>query len=163
VTFSYSGDPADSQLDAVRYLIGDTNANEPLVTDEEISFMIVQWYPLYGTLEWVSAEILDTLAARYAREANYSADGVSVSLAAVQQQLATQAASLRAQHDRLFVGAEVDVGGVDLYEHADAESLGIRPFCFGTGFMDNFYAGKQDYGGREYRDGMYTPEYDPGV
>lgn len=163
MTWTYSSDPQASQLDAVRYLTGDVDTERQLITDEEINYMILQWYPLYGTLEWVSAEILDTLAARFAREANYSADGVSVSLAALQQQFATQAVSLRAQHDRLFVGALVDVGGVDLYEQADPESMGIKPYAFGTGFMDNFFAGRQEYGGREYSDGQYTPEYDPGV
>jgi hypothetical protein len=143
----------------VRYLAGDTNEVEPLVSDEEIEFMISTWYPLYGTLEWVAAEVLDNLAAKYARETQISGDGVSVNLAGLQEQFAAQAARLRDQHRRLFVGALVDVGGVSPYEQTDPE---IRSFAFGTGMHDNFYAGKQDYGGREYGP-EYYPEEQPGA
>jgi hypothetical protein len=160
MTFSYSGDPQTSQKDGIRYLVGDTDSTEPLVSDEEIEFMLNTWYPLYGTLEYVGAEVLDALAAKYAREANYSADGVSVSLASLQQQLTNQAMKLREMHNRQFVGAEPDVGGMD--EWPDLEALGIKPYAFGTGFMDNQYAGQQDYGGRETGTPSYVPEYQPG-
>ena len=36
MAWSYSGDPADSALDAVRFLIGDTDTNDQLLDNEEI-------------------------------------------------------------------------------------------------------------------------------
>jgi hypothetical protein len=145
VTFNYSGDPSGSDVDAVRYLIGDTAETGHLVEDEEIQYAIDRWYDVYGTLEWVAASVLDTLAAKYAREAgSISADGVSVSLAGLSEQFAAQAAKLRDQHKSSFVGAQADVGGISPYEGL---TPGVKPFAFGKGVHDNRYAGRQDYGG----------------
>lgn len=38
MTWSYSGNPSSSDLDAVRYLIGDTNSAKPLLSNEEIQY-----------------------------------------------------------------------------------------------------------------------------
>jgi hypothetical protein len=156
MTFSYSN-PQHSELDAVRYLIGDTDSNGPLVTDEEIEYAISKWMPLYGTLEWVASTVLETLAGRYAREASFSADGVSVSLSNLQQQFAAQAEKLRNQHKNSFVGALVDVGGVSPYEGLEP---GNKPFAFGTGMHDNVSAGFQDSAGEDPI--YYVPEEHPG-
>lgn len=40
MTWSYSGDPASSTKDAVRFLIGDTDTNDQLLSDEEIEYTI---------------------------------------------------------------------------------------------------------------------------
>lgn len=42
MSWSYSGNPMDSQLDACRFLIGDTNENAPIMQDEEIDYIISQ-------------------------------------------------------------------------------------------------------------------------
>lgn len=144
MTASYSGDPATSELDAIRYLIGDTSVSDALVSDEEIQYSLDKFLPLYGTEEWVAASILDTLAARYAREASFAADGVNVTLAGLQEQFSAQAEKLRSQHKSLFVGALVDVGGIDAYEQPDTS---VKPTAFGTGMHDNRAAGLQEPGG----------------
>ncbi len=158
MSFTYSGNPATSNVDAVRYLIGDTDESEALVSDEEISFMVTRWMPFYDSIEWVAATVLDTLAGRYAREAQISADGVSITLSGLQQQFSAQAEALRNQYKNLFVGAQVDVGGIDAYEQHNPL---VKPFAFGTGMHDNHSAGQQDYGGRDYP--TYVPEEQPGV
>ena len=157
MTFSYSNDPQGSQLDAVRYLIGDTDTAGALVSDEEIEYALAKWFPMYGTVEWVASTVLDTLAGRYAREASYSADGVSVSLSNLQQQFAAQAEQLRNQHKNSFVGALADVGGVSPYEGLEP---GVKPFSFGTGMHDNVSAGFQDSAGENIV--TYIPEENPG-
>ena len=40
--WSYSGNPQDSQRDAVRFLISDTDPKDPLLTDAEIDYLIEQ-------------------------------------------------------------------------------------------------------------------------
>lgn len=40
MSFSYSGDPSASLLDAARFLIGDTNPDAPIMQDEEIQYII---------------------------------------------------------------------------------------------------------------------------
>lgn len=40
MTFSYSGNPGNSTLDEVRFLIQDTDSSDPLLTNEEINYLI---------------------------------------------------------------------------------------------------------------------------
>lgn len=40
MSFSYSGDPSNSELDAVRFKLGDTSPVEPLLQDEEIQYLV---------------------------------------------------------------------------------------------------------------------------
>lgn len=42
MTWTYSGDPSLTPIDAVHYLIGDTNAASPLATDEECRYALRQ-------------------------------------------------------------------------------------------------------------------------
>lgn len=157
MTFAYGGDPAASDKDAVRFLLGDVDSAEPLVTDEEILYALDKWADLYGTNEWTAATLADTIASRYAREASISADGVNVSLGIVAQQFRELAASLRQQHKNLLVGGSPDAGGISLYEQADPANA---PLAFGTQMHDDPEAGRQDYGSRDL---PFPYEYYPGV
>lgn len=47
MSWTYSGDPASSQLDECRFLIGDTNIDTPIMQDEEIQYIITE----FGTNE----------------------------------------------------------------------------------------------------------------
>lgn len=42
MTWSYTGNPADSEKDAVRFLIGDTDTTDQLLSDEEINYVITE-------------------------------------------------------------------------------------------------------------------------
>ena len=42
MTWSYSGDPANSTNDSIRFLIGDTDTNDRLITNEEIAYIVTQ-------------------------------------------------------------------------------------------------------------------------
>lgn len=151
-------DPSASDKDAVRFLLGDTDPNKALLQDGEIEWLISKWKPIYNTTEYVASVAADTIAARFAREANYSADGVSIGLASLAQQFRDLAVSLRSQHKNLLVGGSPDVGGITPGEQTDAD---IAPFDFGTGMHDNLEAGRQAYGNRPYPE--YVPEYQPGA
>lgn len=149
--------PTASDKDAIRFLIGDTNPATALVSDEEINFMVSKWMPVQGTVEYVAAAVAEAIGAKYAREASFSADGVSVSLAQLGQQFRDLAANLRAQHKSLLVGGLPDAGGVSSDEQPDPE---IASFNFGTGMHDDVEAGRQEYGSRGI---LYPAEYYPGV
>lgn len=142
MTTTYSS-PDASDKDAVRFLLGDTNMDRALVQDEEITWILSKWKPIYDSVEYVASVVADTIAARFAREANFSADGVSVSLANVANQFRELAANLRAQHKGLLAGGQPDVGGITPGEQTDPS---IEPFDFGTGMHDNIEAGRQKYG-----------------
>lgn len=150
-----------AMLAGVRFLVGDNdNSDEDseMVQDEEIMYVVAQWLPKEGTLEYCASVIADTIANRYAREVSYSADGVSVGLGSVAQQFRELANALRAQHRALMLGGGPDGGGINAGEQAD---LTINPFSFGTQMHDNWEAGHQDFGsrGRPY----YVAEEQPGV
>jgi len=42
MAWTYSGNPASSSKDAVRFLVADTNTDDPFVTDEEITWALSQ-------------------------------------------------------------------------------------------------------------------------
>lgn len=42
MTWSYTGNPASSSKDAIRFLVGDTVSTDALVTDEEIAWALTQ-------------------------------------------------------------------------------------------------------------------------
>lgn len=43
MSWSYSGDPSTSPLDAFRFKLKDTDKNDPLLTDEEINFILTEY------------------------------------------------------------------------------------------------------------------------
>ena len=157
MTFTYTNDPQNSPVDEVRFLLGDTDSNEPLLADEEISYALNKFQTVYGSSEYAASVLAENIAARYAREASVSADGVNVSLGQVADQFRALAASLRQQHKNLLVGGSPDVGGI-----TPGEGLypGINNFSFGTGMHDDLEAGLQDWGSREP---YYPAELYPGV
>jgi hypothetical protein len=61
-TWTYSGDPADSDLDHVRFLIGDTNENEQKLQDAEVQFAIDSAANVYVA----SANCARAIAGRFA-------------------------------------------------------------------------------------------------
>ena len=104
-----------------------------------------------ASVVFVAAMAAEVIAAKFTREVSVSADGVSVGtseLASRYQQLATK---LRDQaHEDSAAGAFPDLGGVMFDEYRD---LTIKPLRFGIGSMDNYEAGRQDYG--DYDPGQY--------
>jgi len=73
MTWTYSGDPSDSTRDAVRFLIGDTDTTDQLITDEEVDYLV----ELHGTLSRASSEAARSIAAKFARLMNRSIGGLS--------------------------------------------------------------------------------------
>jgi len=147
-TFTYDG-AGTTDKDTIRFLIQDIIPGEMLVSDEDIQWAYDTWFPLYHSNEYVAATVADTIAARYAREASYSADGVSVSLGPVGDQFRMLASSLRQQYAATMVGTIPDVGGITPNEPLEPNT---KPFSFGKGMHDNLEAGAQDFGG------VYPPD-----
>lgn len=66
MSWSYSGDPSESSVDAVRFLVGDTHSDEPLVTNEEIEWSLLQYTNIYAA----AALVAETIASYFATQAN---------------------------------------------------------------------------------------------
>jgi hypothetical protein len=110
MTWTYSGNPAASAVDAVRYLVGDTDAADPLATDEEIGFALAQNTALFFQAGMVARAI----AARFTRRADTSSDGLSISLSQKASQYLTLAEKLESQ----------------------AAGAGVMPYFGGTSYAD---------------------------
>jgi len=144
MSFSYSGSPGDSDLDEIRFLVQDTDEEDVLLTDEELDYLITKYMPLYESVYYVSALACETLAARFAREISYSADGVSYQAETLQTKYKQLAEDMRDQYKAAVGGDGPDVGGILWGETFDSS---INPLMFATGMHDNYEAGQQDFGG----------------
>lgn len=63
MAWTYSGDPSEDSLSAIRFLIGDTVSTEPLVSDEEIEWALSQ---KENNVYSATALVARALAARFA-------------------------------------------------------------------------------------------------
>lgn len=65
MAWTYSGNPASSSKDAVRFLVGDTRVDDSLVQDEEIAWALAQNSNIYGA----AAIIAESISAYFATQA----------------------------------------------------------------------------------------------
>ena len=146
MTFSYSGNPASSLRDAVRFHAQDTDYNDQLLADEEIDFLISSWSHFTDSPIYLAALACESIAAKFTRELSYGADGVSVNAGELQQKYQQLASQLREMFKTSNIPGAPDVGGVMVGEVYDQS---IKPLTFAKGMHDNIEAGQQDYGGTE--------------
>lgn len=67
MSFSYSGDPSASELDAARFLIGDTDPNAPIMQDQEIQY-IINTHGNGSMTNTVKFQLFDRAATLFARD-----------------------------------------------------------------------------------------------
>lgn len=75
MAWTYSGDPASSEKDYVRFLVGDTDTNDQLVQDEEIEAVLAD----EGNVSLAAAIIAEAIAGKYSRLADISVGKTSIS------------------------------------------------------------------------------------
>lgn len=147
MSWSYSGDPADSQLDELRFIIQDTDTGLQLLSDEELGYLIGVWMPKYDSIIYVGAIAAATIARKFATLIDVSADGVAVSTGSLVDRYTKLATMLVDEFKRAGVGAQINIDNV-LVGHGTDYS--IRPLRFAMDMMDNPSAGVQDFGGWTY-------------
>jgi len=147
MSWTYSGDPAVSDLDTVRFYLQDTDTSFQLLQDEEIQWLIDEWYPKYDSLIYVASVGAAVVSRKFTGMVSISADGVSVSTGDIAQRYRDLAEDLREQYKASKVGGEVDIDNILIGYAPDPR---IKPLRFGIGMHDNVEAGQQDYGGLTY-------------
>jgi len=90
VTWTYSGDPATSDKDTVRFLVGDTDADAPEISDEEVLWLLTQEV----SPSQAAARGADTLVAKYAKLVDRSIGAASISASQRYEHYRTTAGSL---------------------------------------------------------------------
>ncbi len=74
MTWSYTGDPSSSNKDAVRFIIGDTNTTDQLLSDEEINWLLGQ----YGSPSKTAYHACLAIAGKFARLVSQEAGRIKV-------------------------------------------------------------------------------------
>jgi hypothetical protein len=91
MSFSYSGDPALSALDEVRFLCGDTNPDTALLQDDEINYLLSK----SSNPRYAAAQAAEAIGGHYAAMPNMTIDGLSIQYAALQKHYIELADQLR--------------------------------------------------------------------
>lgn len=89
--FTYSGDPARNDRDAVRFFVGDVNEDRPLLCDSEVDFTLAE----FSNHRLAAATCADALGAKFARESNQRVGDISKSLSDVSKAFTALAMRLR--------------------------------------------------------------------
>jgi len=90
MAWSYSGDPTSSQRDEVRFLIGDVDEGEPLLSDEEIGYLLSKT----GDVRRAAAQAARAIAARFSRQVDEAVGDIRLSLSKRAEQYWRLAAEL---------------------------------------------------------------------
>ena len=94
MTWTYSGNPDDSTKDAVRFLTGDTDASDELVSDEEIRWTEKQAGD--GEIYAAAWRVMLSIAAKFSRLADQTVGELKVSLSQKAKGAMGQANELKA-------------------------------------------------------------------
>ena len=97
MTWTYSGDPNASARDAIRFLVGDTDTTEQLLSDEEIAWINIQASgsaTATDSLYECGHRACHAISAKFARQADKQIGDLQV-------QLSQRAAAYRAMADDL--------------------------------------------------------------
>lgn len=122
MTWNYSNRPDEVDRDKVRFLVGDIDPCDQLVSDEEIVWVLDK-FP--GEFELAAAFILRALAARFSRKASMSVGGVSSSCSDIAKAFADRAKELDPNDSTTGAGAnlcEISFGGLTYSEHEAAKA-----------------------------------------
>ena len=91
MAWSYSGNPTPGSIDEIRFQIGDTNSNQPLLQDGEIQYVMDN----YGSTEEVAAVCAEAIAAKLTGLADMSAGNAKISYSQQAKSYMDLAAKLR--------------------------------------------------------------------
>lgn len=147
MTWTYSGNPASSALDAIRFLIGDTDTNDQLLSNEEIAWLNTE---ASGTSTGTNA-LYDAayrsclaIAASLARLADKSIGDLSVQLSQKAAGYRATATEMKALSYRKGLVPTPYAGGISISDKDidDEDSDSVRPY-FRTGQFENFRDGGQ--------------------
>lgn len=80
MTWTYSCDPSTSEKDAVRWKVGDTDADDPIVQDEEIEYELARYSTDPRQIIKASINVAKGIAAKFAKQSTYRIGQVSETL-----------------------------------------------------------------------------------
>lgn len=133
MTWSYSGDPATANKDAVRFLIYDTLQGDPLIQDEEILYALSVRFTVWGA----AAQCCRSLAAKFSRDADVAQGSQRVAYSARSRSYMMRAQEYE-QRDLINGAATPYAGGISISDKIEQEQNADRKQPeFNLGMDDN--------------------------
>jgi len=125
LTWTYSGNPADSPRDRVRFLVMDTDSSDPLLSDEEVAWLLTEQTSVY----LAAANAAEAIAAKFAKDISRSVIGISAQPGNRAQFYLDLAETLRAQIGTTNKHGEVFAGGLTISgkRTLDSDSNAVQP------------------------------------
>ncbi len=118
MSFTYTSNPATVPLDAVRFLVGDTDSTRAELQDSEVTFAI----SLSSVPALAAAQLADALAAKYSAQVDKQIGDLKITLSQKAAQFKQLAQSLRANAWRspaLLIASAPYAGGLKIQEKLD--------------------------------------------
>ena len=133
MTFTYSPTSLSTDLAKVRIRLGDTNSDDPLLSDEEIAHFLDD---SEDDVRQASLKACRAIVAKFARTVNDSAGGLNSSKTSKFQQYKDLLAELQDDVTRSSTATPF-VGGISIDRADDtADDTNFRPHSFGVGMHD---------------------------
>jgi hypothetical protein len=131
VTWTYGGDPSANARDEVRFLVGDTDTTDQLVTDEEIAYAVAQ----EATNRGAAARVAQALAAKFARYVDKAVGDLRNAYSKRYDQFRTLASELSMDASTQSASAYCGGIGVDDKEAVEEDTDRVEP-AFSVGMHD---------------------------
>lgn len=146
MTWTYSGDPATNARDSIRFLVGDTDTNDQLVTDEEIAWtnnQVTGSDTATTDLYTVAYRVMLAIASKFSRLANQAIGDMRVDLSQKADNARTQAEQLRILAGRENLVPVPYAGGISV---SDKDIDRANPDRVDPFFTTAQFANTTDYG-----------------
>lgn len=139
MTWTYTNSPSTSERDEVRFLVGDTDSSDQLVSDEEIAYALAQ----EGNARAAAALVAESIASIFGRKADKSVGDLKISYRGQSEHYMSIAKKLRSASTKF---ASPYAGGISDSDKNTVEddSDRLRP---------SFERGLHDHKGVAYEDG----------
>ena len=148
MTWTYGGDPSASALAAIRFLTGDTDTNDQLVSDEEIAWtnnQVTGSDTATTALYEVSYRVMVAIASKFSRLADQSVGDLKVDMFQKATNAREQAALLKQQALREGNTPTPYAGGISVSDkEIDEDNSDIVQPYFSRGQWTNSRGGADD-------------------
>ncbi len=145
MTWTYGGDPDANARDAIRFLIGDTDTDDQLLSDEEIAWVNKE---VSGTTTATTALYLAgyrcciTIASKFSREADKNVGDLSISMSQKAGSYRLQAAELEQLVAATGGTPTPYAGGITISDKdIDRDNSNINHTWFNSGQFTNRFGG----------------------
>lgn len=119
MSWSYSGNPADSDKDEVRFLVGDTDKSDQVLSDEEINYFVTRFPSTLTVPNWeCAAEAARAASTKFTNLVNKSVGSLSLQYGEKSERYLALAKNLdekAVQGNSQKLGSPVLGGGGDKY------------------------------------------------